>query len=286
MKLDEAPLPNYSNPPLKEVAIAVQWENLDTFTLAHFGLLWQQYRKKFPQTRHLSEIDPKVETLGFPARRGQPQLRLLKEPPFPRVWFVDDGGGELIQVQRDRFVRNWRKTSSASIYPRYEEHIRPEFLRDYETFLDFIQEEDIGEVVPNQCELLYLNEIYLSCEEDNTSIKGRGNHGRTEAILEKIVAPLSPSPRLLYECAKLELSYLIPDEDDKFLGRLYVSVNPIRDVEPGTREYELRLTARGSPPTPDVEGVMKFMDLGREAIVKTFDTMLTSNLQVGFGRNS
>jgi uncharacterized protein (TIGR04255 family) len=86
------------------------------------------------------------------------QLQTLNVPPTPRFWFINESGSELIQVQRDRFIKNWRKIGSGDQYPRYEQ-LRTGFDQDFKQFEDFLKRNQLGAVRVNQCEVTYINHI-------------------------------------------------------------------------------------------------------------------------------
>jgi hypothetical protein len=65
----------------------------------------------------------------------------------------------MIQVQNDRFIKNWRKEGEKGRYPRYDEKIRPNFDRDYAIFLAFLDKNHLGALRVNQCEVMYVNHI-------------------------------------------------------------------------------------------------------------------------------
>lgn len=46
-------LPEYANPPLQEVALAVQFAPLLEFRTPHMGLLWRELRSRFPRVLDL-----------------------------------------------------------------------------------------------------------------------------------------------------------------------------------------------------------------------------------------
>ena len=48
------------------------------------------------------------------------QFEVLAAPPTPRVFFINTRRTELLQVQRDRFIHNWRKIGDGDQYPRFE----------------------------------------------------------------------------------------------------------------------------------------------------------------------
>lgn len=83
---------------------------------------------------------------------------------MPRYWFEKSGTPDLLQVQQDRIIHNWRKQEGELIYPRYET-LRERFKTEVDQFAAFLDEENIGELRPNQCEVTYVNIIELPDSE-------------------------------------------------------------------------------------------------------------------------
>ena len=74
-----------------------------------------------------------------------------------RLWFLNDDQTELLQLQNDRFGRNWRKMPPVDKpYPRFETMIA-QFERELHMLSAFCVSNRIGKVVPTQCELSYVN---------------------------------------------------------------------------------------------------------------------------------
>lgn len=132
----------FKNPPVQEVVCGVQFEELTDFRIGHFGLLWHHYADKFPRT----EDRP-------PLLFAQNQNLLT-----PRVWFISEDETQVIQVQRDRFLLNWRRTSENDTYPRFEK-VYKDFLEHLQTFQKFLA--PIGGVKALGYELAYINNIEL-----------------------------------------------------------------------------------------------------------------------------
>lgn len=98
-------LPDYKSPPLVEVALSVQFDELKRLDTAHFGLLWKMFRKHFPRTEHHEELDSLTENFERPLpAKPSIQLQTLNRPAAPRIWFLNAAGTELIQVQRKWLV--------------------------------------------------------------------------------------------------------------------------------------------------------------------------------------
>jgi len=83
----------------------------------------------------------------------------------PRCWFQDETKNHLIQLQADRFLRNWRQVQGTEPYPRYAKLIQ-EFKLEWELFCTFVQETGLGHATVNQCELTYINNILVPKPEE------------------------------------------------------------------------------------------------------------------------
>ena len=95
------------------------------------GLVWQQFRNRFPVIQDKPEIEAAFERFEPTERRGSGVRFEVGSMPIPRFWFVNETGDELVQVQRDRFIRNWRKTEGQPGYPSYD-NLRKAFVDDWE----------------------------------------------------------------------------------------------------------------------------------------------------------
>ncbi len=114
-------LPDFSNPPVIEVALSVQFEPIAALRTPQIGLLWEEFRPRFQKTEEYPPLNAVIEKFGLPeAHKSDIQVQMLPSPPVPRVWFLNETGTELVQVQQDRFVHNWRKVGTGDVYPRYE----------------------------------------------------------------------------------------------------------------------------------------------------------------------
>lgn len=150
-------LPDFDDPPLIEVALAVQFEPLTALRPLHLGLIWKRFQGSFPRTEEHPPRDLTVERFGVPTPPKM-EVRIETTPPVPRYWFLNEAGTELIQIQQDAFVHNWRKVGEGDEYPRYE-YIRDRFRAELEMFNQFLIDEGLGDLLLNQCEVTYVNHI-------------------------------------------------------------------------------------------------------------------------------
>lgn len=138
-------LPNYKNPPVNEVVCGLSFSKIKKFKSHHIGLFWQKIKDEFPIVEHAMRLEVKPSDID------------LKEY-LPRVWFVKNEQNRLIQLQDDRFYFNWRRIQEDEAYPRYETIIE-DFKKYLLVFEKFLEEENLGRVYPERCELTYINHI-------------------------------------------------------------------------------------------------------------------------------
>jgi uncharacterized protein (TIGR04255 family) len=258
-------LPDFDDPPVVETVLSVQFDPLPLVRTAHLGLLWNEYRALFPKTEERPGLDPVVEQFPeSPVARVGLKFQAFEHPPIPRIWFTDNEGSEMIQVQNDRFIKNWRKEGEAGRYPHYDETIRPHFDRDYGIFLAFLAKNQLGTPRINQCEVTYVNHILAG--------QGWEHYGDIEKIFTFWRPPdfAPPGPA---EDLRLHARFVIPGEGEKPIGRLHVDVQPAVRISDDHPMYVMHLTARGQAG----DGV-DFFDIGREWIVSTFKRLTTSSM--------
>jgi uncharacterized protein (TIGR04255 family) len=140
------------------MAMGVQFGPLVNFRAVHLGLYWARIREEYPETEDQPPLAPQMEELEIKPSAAILTAIPLAVPPLPRCWFLTEDKTQLIQVQRDRFVRNWRLREGNEPYPRYP-RLASDFKRAWEGFLAFVGEAGLGPVNVNQCELVYMNSI-------------------------------------------------------------------------------------------------------------------------------
>ncbi|HVH77328.1 MAG TPA: hypothetical protein VM755_20620, partial [Stellaceae bacterium] len=99
--------------------MSIQFDGLSPIEFIDLGSRWRQtWRHRYPKVEYHPPLPPAFEIFGMPAAPLSIQIRLSQVPDLPRLWFVNEAGTEVLQVQSDRFVHNWRKIGTAE-YPRY-----------------------------------------------------------------------------------------------------------------------------------------------------------------------
>ncbi len=269
-------LPDFDNPPLTEVALSVQFEPLEQLRTPQIGLLWAEFRSRFPVTEEHAPLDPVVERFGVPRTAGpEVRLQMLESPPLPRVWFVNPTGTELVQVQKDRFIHNWRKSDKDDKYPRYEP-IRDTFRSELETFRAILTREQFGDLSINQCEVTYVNHIVAG--------DGWKAHGELGNVLTVFSAAYSDSNLAEPEDVRLGMRYVLRNEQNEPLGRLHVSVQSVFRRSDSQPMIALALTARVRPASDQLDDSIRCLDFGRDAIVRAFASITTPEMHKIWGR--
>lgn len=269
-------LPDFRRPPLTEVVLGVQFEPVAGFRSVHAGLFWDRIRESFPHVEERSPLPPVIERFGGrPSRDLKVQWQVLETPPAPRYWFLNQKGDQLIQLQSDRFLHNWRKRGPNDSYPRYES-IRESFKGELELFQAFLADEGLAQPEPNQCEVTYVNHILPDDVWER--------HGQLGRVLTTFSGEPSDDFLAEPEDARLAARYLIAEDDEAPLGRLHISTKSGFQVSSGKPIIILELTARGQPGGEGTEGVLQFLDLGREWIVRGFASITTPEMHELWGR--
>lgn len=250
--MEKTRLPDFENPPVAEVVLSAQFEPLEHFQVPHIGLLWQEYRAELPKLEEHSPLAHIIEQFGPTSlARDDVHVEVTTSPPRPRCWFLNERQTVLIQVQSDRFAHNWRRVEGEQPYPRYE-RIRQDFEKSWQAFEAFVDREKLGRLVPDQCEIAYVNVIPVGA--------GPGS----PADVSEVITPLQVASSVGFlgrpEDMLATLRFRIPGPQGDPVGRLIAS------IEPGFRRANsepvivLKLVARGGPLGSNSDGILEFLD--------------------------
>jgi len=257
-------LPNFENPPVVEVVFGIQFNPLKKFTSPHIGLLWQRYKEKYPNFEEKAPLAPAVESFG-----DSPSLKLELSglPPLPRVWFVHEKKNGIIQIQKDRFIYNWRKDLPGDEYPRYPE-VKNVFQNHLTTFDSFLQENEIGRIIPNQYELTYVNHIYQG--EGWTDLNDIGN------VFEDF-SWNSAEKNFLPQISNINfrVSFDLPNCE----GRLHIKAVKGHIPDENKSLLRLDLSVMGMSPDKTDNGMWNWFDTAREWIVRGFADFTNKSIQ-------
>jgi len=256
-RTDSSPLPDYDAPPVIETVLGVQFTPLEKWDIPHFGMYWHDIRGDFPSFQVQPPLESEVERFDRPIGRRSLSLQLVSRPEV-RCWFIDGTERTLVQIQRNRLTYNWRKRAGEDAYPHYERATRPAFERELTRFSGFLEQHNLGCIDIIQCEVTYVNHIDI------------GDTWKSAADLPQLFPSWSgicsgsflPPP----DDVALNVTYRMPEKK----GRLRVSVQPAIRTTDGVETLQLTLTARGKPESGDLPSALRWLDLGREWVVRGF----------------
>src|ERR1041385_7253995 len=132
METETSKLPSFQRPPVNEVICGVTFKPIDSLLVPHLGLLWEKFRESYPECKEVDPLLPVIEV--FDGKEPQSSFAV---PTLPRLWFISKDENGIIQIQRDRFLHNWRKVRPADEYPRYGVVIE-KFRNHLVTFRSFL----------------------------------------------------------------------------------------------------------------------------------------------------
>ena len=262
-------LPEFDDPPVVEVAAGVQFRPIFGLRGLALAPLREQWRHQYPRTEEQSALMSAVE--GSPTFTPQLQFNLVALQPT-RQWFLNELGTELVQVQPDRLLVNWREGEGPSEYPRYA-HMRETFINRFNDLDRFVTEENLGELEITQAELTYINVIEV--KRDEVGRIDRFLKGWSGAEGHHLGEP---------EQARVTLTFRVPGVGHPPV-RLYAEVNPAQKVT-GEPVLFFTLTARGNPGGKSMAESVKFMDEVHDHITRSFAELTVESMHEAWGRRS
>ena len=252
--------PDYENPPVIEVVCGVHFKTINNLLAPHLGLLWEKFRSEYP---FCQEVAPLVSVIEKFEGKKQIGIEFQEVPPLPRIWFIHENDNGIIQVQRDRFLHNWRKVRPDDEYPRYPKVIKM-FKSNLSKFESFLKENKFDEIVPLQYEMTYINHIWEGDGWSNLTEIGK--------VLPDYSFRQNPT-RFLPEPERINwrTSFLLPDK----AGRMHVTIRNGKRRDDDKPMIILDLTVRGI----GNKGMEAWFDLAREWIVCGFDDLTGKEIQ-------
>lgn len=222
--------PKYDNPPVVETVIGVQFPELRGFGACHFGLFWKTLNKRFSRT----EDKPRVGKIAveFPHKTVFPQGLFVQQSTLPdRVWYVSEDDTDLIQVQPNRFIYNWRRRPGKDDrYTSFENNSK-NFSQEFEAFRGFCRKESLEDPIPDYCEVTYVNHLVPQAGETVSDLFGKVFAGLDWRFSDAWL----PQP----EAATFNRTFVIGDNR----GRLYAEASLARVGKEDVELIVFKLTA-------------------------------------------
>jgi uncharacterized protein (TIGR04255 family) len=245
--------PKFNKPPVVETALSIQFKELRGFRSVHFGQFHTVIQGEYPHV----EDHPRLGRIAerFPQGSGPPQISLGPAPLTQRTWFRDSAkGGQLVQLQADRFAFNWRQEHPSKPYPSYSKNSEKCF-QAYDRFLQFCDHVGLGPVEPDHYEVVYVNHIVPRDDE------------KAVDLFEKVFVGLDwvsangflPRP----ESATLNRTFTMPDNRGRLYAEAHIATAP-------DKPQIVRLNMIGRVVHRDGESVGDSMKLAHDWVVHGF----------------
>jgi uncharacterized protein (TIGR04255 family) len=270
--------PTFSNPPLVETAISLQFDPIEGFCNAHLGLFWEQagLAKDFVRLNDAPLIEQQLERFGseqsfFPPG---PWLRVNAGGGSARLQATTRSEERVIQIQNGRLVHNWRRIGTGG-YPRFAANL-PEFMGVVELLSAFVKK-GFGNPIPwNQWEVVYVNMI----EQEGLWASPSDWPSVLPAIFGD-AGSAGPGP---LDSASGSWRFELPDRQ----GRLHLEVQHLRGGPQASANQRmlLQLTARGPVKGQGATDLEAGLNLGHDSVVQTFVRVSSEKAQTQWGRQS
>ncbi len=261
-------LPDYEKPPVIEVIAGITFQPIKALTGPYLGVLWEKFKPDYSRIREAVPLLPNIEQFDeAPPQEAFPFGGMIGDViSASRTWFETTDGNGLIQVQRDRFLHNWKKEKDTDEYPHYD-YVIGNFRRCLEKFEQFLQENNLGTIQPLQYELTYIN--HMPQGEGWTTFADIGNvfpdfswRPRKERFL--------PDP----EAINWQTNFVLPERS----GRLHQSIRSAKRRKDGRPVFLLELTARGIDNDKSRSAMWSWFDIAHEWIVQGFTDITGESL--------
>jgi uncharacterized protein (TIGR04255 family) len=231
----------FERPPVVEVVCGVQFITERPLRVVDVGEFHRQVVDQFPEIEEAPVLGIAMEPEDL---FGEARLMIepVSLPPLRRTWMIDSTGHQLLQLQQDWFLFNWKRVSDDQEYPRYSK-ISAWFEQHWNRFTAFVADRDRGAIVIRQFELSYFNHIG---PDNGLAITGHGGV-LIDHTIQKHDHRFLPEPRS-YAWRSV---YELPDR----AGRLSLRAQRGRRRTDNVEIMQLELTARGFPHGADPSDV-------------------------------
>jgi hypothetical protein len=192
------------------------------------------------------------------------QFQVMVGAPALRIWMLNDGEDELLQVQNDRLLLNWRRAVGDNrTYPRYD-YLRDIYQGVFADFHEQVARLNVGTFRPHTAVVTYVNRFELAAGEE----------------LKDAIAALSPTWNLPGD-ATPEISVTVPiASDDGATGLLMAkAAMDSKDRRYGYLEVVTRVGV--NEPNGDV---FDCLDLAHRSCVEGFDRFTTEKMHKRWGK--
>jgi uncharacterized protein (TIGR04255 family) len=222
------------------------------------GEIWVSLKDRYPKTQDQPPLFNPFVPQAVPFQLAMQSAGLF------RVWLVSADDTEILQIQGDRVLRNWRRRDGRE-YPRFEPLLE-KFVEEF-TMVDGL----VGPFDVQQIEVTYINWI-------------------SDLTLGDFFIPASVGglrdPRVtpVRDVFQWSSRYSVSSDDGEEVGSLSLSCNSARRPTSDPPAEGLMLTLSFTSGIQDRTKIPELMSLGRDTIVRAFTDITTEPAQIAWGR--
>ena len=277
--VNDVELPSFKRPPIGEVALGVQFEDLNGLDARHVGAIADAFKSRFPVYSAQGPLNPQIERFDGLPTGVQFGFTMVAPPVFPRLWLMKDDGTELVQIQRDRLMHNWRRAAPDTTYPRYAA-LREQFREDWRLVAGIAAGVNGSELRTTQCEVSYVNLI----EQEGVG----GNCAYPSDIFSFLGDSSLHAVNSAFENVTYAHSSIVTSKNSgaPARGRFYIELGTGMSNPTGARVFQLSLTVRGAPQAGGLDGALAFCDFAHEVIVRSFAELTTPKMHAKWERQT
>ena len=258
--------PKFDEPPVVETAFSVEFATLAKWQVPHFGLYWTRIRDRYPKLNVQAALPSIIEQLDESPEIPQKITFNIIEQPQIRCWFYNEPETQLIQIQNDRFIFNWKRGPRNDAYPHYE-NMRPVISNEWDEFRGFVNQENLGELHVRQCEITYVNHLEKGI--------GWNNYGDLGEVFPSWKSRDRSSVIANPEVIDINMRYVMPGG----AGRLYVRAQSAIRSSDLREVIQLTLTTRGRPVSPEPLRIFEWFDDSQEFTARSFLEITSEKMQ-------
>lgn len=247
---------DYENPPVVETSFGFTFPPVKGWSLFHLGMLWSRLRLryKFPEA-HLPMGNVEIEDVDL---KLGPDVRLESLPL--RSWFLDSSKNQLLQVQTNRFIRNWRAIHAEQKYFHYSD-LKPMFQEDWSIYRQFLKDENLPEPGVFQCDVTYINHLLKGREWNTLDDIGPLFQKMNFNLKGSLVTSISFVATAGSNQVRMDTSPAIRQD--------------------GTPIIQLTLSVNGKPASTSEPDIWSKLDECHKVLVETFAEITAEDLQNG-----
>ena len=266
------PLPEYKNPPINEVFIAIEFVPIVNWQSVYSGLYWASVKDSYPFTETHPPLPPSIEIQDDNIFANMPPRIEFVSANSNRIWLLSPDKTNLLQLQRDRFVVNWRQVVGDEAYPRFDQSVLPTFKTEFAKYKSFIENTVGGKVDVKSCELAYYNNLVMGVDWENIQ----------DALSNFSYFRKPTGSGYLPSLETINMSGVFKIPNSK--GRLGFNIAHALRPKDMKQIIQFSLTARSNIEDSSDAGIARWLLNARECIVRCFTDLTTERAHERWGR--